>query len=617
MRAESMRVVALFLLIVAGCGENPESSNLASATPIPKDPADQKLLEQAKKDIATHPLIDKFRLDVQIEKIENGYVELALLHNPEVLKALWHTPTNVFDAAFKDYSEQFQACRQLESAIGKNVGCKGVFWAMPSLTNEMISSPDQILKVTRRLSEMSLKKEVQAFTLIRIAALYEKNGERKTAQRILAEAVDTTRGDEDGHKSFVLSEIAAAQAVMGDFAASLDTARSITGKDDYSAACKSEVQKKIAVFQADAKKFKDAIASAQSIADEYHQSMALKDIAAAQAKSNDISAAISTARFIPRSDYKDSALVEIADTQANRRAFVAAVETANSIKSEDVKDSALFNIALAQGDLDAAQKLFEAMRDRNKASEPSSIARGQVSALSRIAKAQAKFGNREAARTTFQQALVAARSIPKAFGSYQALITIADAQLQSDDNRGAQATFQEAATAARSLGAEHFGELPLVSVSLAQAKAEDFSAAVKTALLIGFFDEGNHKKATLCRIAALQAQSGNFESAFETTRLIQHEGWQQNCLEDIGIAQAKAGRLSGAFETVGLLSESDKKAHVLRSIASDERANSDVRSHALNELLQIGNAMKDPYVRLSIFESFASAVMESQHKNAK
>ena len=116
----------LVLLVAAGCGKNDQGSTQAKAEVVKAE--DQPLYMQVLGDIETHPVIQQQHLDVRVVKVENGYVTLALVGNPKIVLELGKAPTSGLEAAFSDCSRGFIACKQLEQAIGKNRGCKGVFW---------------------------------------------------------------------------------------------------------------------------------------------------------------------------------------------------------------------------------------------------------------------------------------------------------------------------------------------------------------------------------------------------------------------------------------------------------------------------------------------------------
>lgn len=94
--------------------------------------SDRDLFKQVLRDIQKHPVIQQQDLNVQIVKVENGYVTLALLDAPQTVLELRNVPSSGLDAALRDYSQGFIACKELERAIAKNQSCKGVFWKTDS-----------------------------------------------------------------------------------------------------------------------------------------------------------------------------------------------------------------------------------------------------------------------------------------------------------------------------------------------------------------------------------------------------------------------------------------------------------------------------------------------------
>jgi hypothetical protein len=404
---------------------------------------------------------------------------------------------------------------------------------------------------------------------------------------------------EDGWGSLV--DLAAAQAQAGAAdAARLTFERAVEAAHTLDDLLKrSTALRAVAAAQTRSGQLDSAFQSARAIEDVCYRAKALEAVAAAQARAGQTDAArlsfelaIQATRGVGDRCWEAEALGAIAAAQvqagqevAARVTWEQALRTVGALTAglRDQVWGALTTIQIQAGQLEAALQTAGAIGH--------AIAR--AGALIEVATAQARAGQAEAARRTFEEALRTAGAIADAFfrGGVSKAIAEAQAQAEKFDAalRGAEAPtnpgdFEAIATAqtekglfdaalqtARAIRAPHARDQVLGVIAAAQARAGQAAAARQTARAI---EDTARRAEVFGHQAASQFQAGRPETArllldvalLPTTASADETAWRARCLGAIAQAQAKAGQAEAAFQTVRAIDDCFVRARTLWAI---------------------------------------------------
>ena len=233
----------------------------------------------------------------------------------------------------------------------------------------------------------------------------------------------------------------------------------------------------------------------------------------------------------------------------------------------------------------------------------------RVVALCRIASAQTKAGDKQAARNTCAFALSAARSIASANFRVSALCGIALAQAEAGDAQSARDTFTVALSTARRIN-NVTDDRGLCTIASAQAEAGDINGAFATARSI---DNAASHAWALCDIALAQAKAGDKQAVRDTcasvlssTRRIYTAEMRADVLCRVALAQAEAGDKQAARATCASVlsfAQSTDNAHdrasalchiaLAQAKAGDKQAARATCASALSSARSIDNADVD------------------------
>ena len=304
----------------------------------------------------------------------------------------------------------------------------------------------------------------------------------------------------------------------------------------------------------------DALEIAQGIEGVAYRARALSDVAAAQAEGADaegarvtFATAVEAAQRIEIDRNRAEALSDIASAQARAgeregagRTLAAAIETTWDME-ESWRLMALKDIGIAQA---RAGWVAAALQIAGMIELESPRAR----VLNSIAVAQAEAGEYEAAKASFDAALVAARGIDNRSFRAKAMEDLAASLANAKET-------DRALEIARGIELDGSRARALRNVATAQARAGDFSAALGTAGSIGtaFFQTRMVNDIIVTR-ALSQTLAGDYSAALETAGEIAGEGYRAPVLREIASAQATAGDSEGARATFAAALEAARRA---------------------------------------------------------
>ena len=380
-----------------------------------------------------------------------------------------------------------------------------------------------------------------------ISKAQAKAGDKQAASDTLSVALSAIQSiDRASTRVSAFRDIALAQAKLGDeagarnsFAAALSAVKNI-GNDltDPRGAALHDISKS----QAEAGYVDDAFATARNISNEAlfgHRTRTLLAIAKVQADSGKEEDARETFSIALSEASGAFELIHIAEAHMKLWNDTAA---ALSIVDQNLDDSEEKFLAWAvivetlanSGDIAAALSMSR------KILSPGAKAR----ALSAIAKAQAKSGQQEKARKTFESALLAAESAESAFARDGILRQIMKAQSEAG--------------------------YALAALSIAST-----------------ISDSRQRNMELRDIAAMQVKLGNLDGAFTTVLMINNAGYHASVLCDIASKYAKAGDIDRAFS----IAQSINNAHfcfgTLRSVIASAQAESGDFHSAMKIALEI------------------------------
>ncbi len=226
--------------------------------------------------------------------------------------------------------------------------------------------------------------------------------------------------------------------------------------------------------------------------------------------------------------------------------LIRAKNEAQAIKYDFIRNDDCAAIATLQahtGDLSGAQKTLEVITEDH----------AKAVALSAIASAEARAGDKIASEKTFAQAMKKAQPKTDDLGSQAvALRAIASAQAEAGDKIASNKTFILARRAAQSLTGDFTKESALMEVAVAEAQAGNTADALKIT-----FENYPEKEAIVRHAVALaQARAGRMSDAQKTARRIRDDDYGDvtsvTALSDIAIAQARGGDKSASESTLAL-----------------------------------------------------------------
>lgn len=286
---------------------------------------------------------------------------------------------------------------------------------------------------------------------------------------------------------------------------------------------------------------------------------------------------------------------------SDRGYFTAAIETALSISWDLMPVLELEYIAKAQakrGDREAARATFAKALEITRKLLPNSLW-----VMGEIAEAQIGVGEREAARATFAETIETAKKIPY-LSQVRALVAIADKQAAVGEFNDALYTLQgidDISNLENSLKA-----LVLRATAQAEAKAGNTDKARVTfasAIEIAHGIEDKEKQAdVLIEIARAQAEVGEFADARATAKTIESRWKQGFALEDITTRQAYVREFSDALETATAIKCQLHQPLALQAVACEQAKAEDfpaalATAHRIEEPMWKAQALKTIAIR--------------------
>ncbi|HSF76465.1 MAG TPA: SMEK domain-containing protein [Microcoleus sp.] len=280
---------------------------------------------------------------------------------------------------------------------------------------------------------------------------------------------------------------------------------------------------KIAIAQAEAREFNDAIETAQEIESQWDKADALPRIISVQINAKDFPAAIATANQIEEPLTKSRSLWIIAHAQVSSGDFTAALKTAEKIEIESDKTNTLVVIANAQawaGDVTAALNIAEKIEDQFQ----------QIDILVAIVKGQARTKNFTAALETVEEIDHQLAPTEQVMGEMRLNVTRGEVSLRKT---------------AEEIKNQKQGEA-LLAVVEALIEIGDFTAAITTKNKI---KDKNQQQEALSAIAKGYAKAQNFTAASEIAKEIESPPTRAKTLAVIAEAQVADGKTEAARTT--------------------------------------------------------------------
>jgi tetratricopeptide (TPR) repeat protein len=313
---------------------------------------------------------------------------------------------------------------QLMAKAGdRPAACAAFAEALEGLRREEGRPVFDLLRVVRAMAETgelaaalgavrgSTSKLARAEGLAAVARGQAEAGEREAARATFAEALANARADE-WNKPRALTTIAEAQAAAGEFAAALETSRSIARMEERVKALAAVAQARSRAGERAAAQanFAEALADALAAPDDYSRVKALAALAEAQAGAGEFAAAVATARAVNSLWMRSRTLAHLGEAQAAaghfadaQATFTAALADARARMTGDAVTRELTYIALSQARAGLGDSALETAQ---------SILADRAGSLVWIADALAEAGN----RACFKRLLIpAAESLADAF----------------------------------------------------------------------------------------------------------------------------------------------------------------------------------------------------------
>lgn len=329
--------------------------------------------------------------------------------------------------------------------------------------------------------------------------------------------------------------IAWEQADVRKFKDALETAEQI---DDKSTRVEALIE--ILKKQAEVEDFTGAFASASRIEIEEPRSkaQALRIIAIAQAKANPfIDQAIKTAEQIDNESEQSEALLGIVKAQAEAGNFSAAETNQKRIKDVSKQQEALAEIAKEYAKAkknDAALKIAKKINSQwqrweiiDSGTEIFDITQRWEETLGSIAKMQAKSSSNEAARATFATVLSEPEQKPEiSFLKVRTLLEVAEVQLKNEQ---------------KEVGADTASIALKMAQSIVQPTQQSIALALTADILV--------------KAGKIKEAKGILKSAFEITQKISknREDERSQSFKLIAEAQVRSGELDAALETLTMI----------------------------------------------------------------
>ncbi|MEP0779683.1 SMEK domain-containing protein [Microcoleus sp. ZQ-A2] len=381
--------------------------------------------------------------------------------------------------------------------------------------------------------------------------------ENKTAAELLAKKLEILQYiDNPSWLTRDLIAIATAQVNLGQQEAARDTfdAAIETTQQIDDELLRALIIPEIAIAQAQAGELTAAWKTTQEIYIPTERAKALAALAIAQAKAGNtqretalatLAVALETAQQEENEHNRATALQALAEAQIQMGKFGDAFETIGQIVNTDQGKAALLSMSIAQakeGQKQAARTtLANALKDQLQINSFLE----QAKALVVIATVQAQVGKYEATHKTLTSALETVNGIDDAWERAEGLKAIYKLQMETTNLADARETAQRIENA-------HNRTEALRKIAVAQLQAEQKEAAQETltfALEAGqqIFNQIQRTEA-LAAIAAVQASAGDrkiaqaiFSDALETAQQIDESWLRAGELGKIAVAQASAG----------------------------------------------------------------------------
>ena len=417
-----------------------------------------------------------------------------------------------------DSTSQF--CAQCGSRVEKETTARRE-QAPASFHAKRRSSPKLLLTVLILAIPLALV----GFIFFRVLSTDEISEVRK----ILAQAAQSVEAMEDTHwKAFTLNDIARVQARTGDRTAaakSIDRAKqAVSGMQnelkviplDTIAATQARIGDRAAaeIFM------REVLQTSRSAGSDDLRNATEKTLAIIQAATGDVSGALARIEALSDLRGKDFALSNITSEQADWGEVTAALQTASRIRDSDLR----------------------------------------VRALTRVAIAQAKMGDRNGANATFREALHTTEGLKDGPQKAAFLITIASAQGDAADRTAAALTIQQAMQVELAVASDYEKR----DLAIAYAKSGQLKQAYAT---MNTIVKDYEKDIVLESAAMAEAQFANVRAALKTAATIKNHTWNGKALRGIAAAQAKAGDVKGAIEWASRQTSPLSKASGLLGVA--------------------------------------------------
>lgn len=336
--------------------------------------------------------------------------------------------------------------------------------------NEAMSELYKLFEEAQGLNSAAAR----TLSLQNIAAALAQIDERNVERDVLdAAAQEAKQIEEANFQVWIQSEIADAQIRTGDHDAGRSTfiAAATNAQKNLDIADSNIFLRNIARKQAEAGLLADAVATARMVEPNglLNTGDVLQDIAVEQAKASDFDAAVKIALSIEAAmgpGPQEEALEKVTEVASQLRKFEVAFGIVQRIKDKFLFERALQVIATEQAkarDLPAAFGTMQRIQ--------SGLHR--AIALGKIAAEQARFGDREKAKSTFADAITAAKEV---------------------ENGHLSGGFAD--------------------IAKAQVEANEFASAIETTQWI---EDDRERAETLAQIAIAQAKEGFREEALRTT----------------------------------------------------------------------------------------------------
>jgi AAA ATPase domain/MalT-like TPR region len=416
------------------------------------------------------------------------------------------------------------------------------------------------------------------FLIGKIAKTQIELGDREAARVTLTESIETAYKIENEQRRVnAIVALANIQVELGMVAEALDTLQKIEGRlegeDCYCFKNLAELQtklgqsekgrvtfvqakkiahgiedensrvnalQKIAIAQAEAKEFDDAIETAEEIKNQQDRADAFRSIVSVQINAKDFPAALATANRIEEPLTKSRSLLIIAHAQVSSGDFTAALKTTEEIEIESDKTNTLVVIANAQageGDVTAALNIAEKIEDRFQ----------QIDILVAIVKGQARSKNFTAALEMVEEIDNQLEPTEEVMGVMRLNVTRGEVSLRK--------TVEE-------IKNQKQGEA-LVAVVEALIEMGDFTAAITTKNKI---KDKNQQQEALSAIAKGYAKTQNFTAASEIAKEIESPPTRAKTLVVIAEAQVAHGKTEAARTTFATVLQAEKQTQISISL---------------------------------------------------